>query len=55
VIEAIGSSSLPDIPSGYVMTLALGKLLVQGVRFTQPALQVELLTEWGVSRHLAAY
>jgi hypothetical protein len=29
------------------MTFALGKLLVQGARFTQPALQVELVTEWG--------
>ena len=26
------------------MTLVLGKLLVQGVRFTEPALQVELTT-----------
>jgi hypothetical protein len=47
VIEAIGSSSPPDIPSGYVTTLTLGKLLVQGVRFTQPGLQVELATERG--------
>ena len=29
------------------MTLVLGALLVQGVRFTAPALQVELTTEWG--------
>lgn len=47
VIEVIDASSPPDIPSGYAMTLALGKLLVQGVRFTAQALQVELTTEWG--------
>jgi hypothetical protein len=47
VIEVIGAGTTPDIPSGYAMTLALGKLLVQGVRFTTPALQVELTTEWG--------
>jgi len=47
VIEAIGADSPPGIPSGYAMTLALGKLVVQGVRFTTLALQVELATEWG--------
>jgi hypothetical protein len=47
VIEVLGADSPPDIPSGYAMTLVLGKLLVQGVRFTAPALQVELTTEWG--------
>jgi hypothetical protein len=47
VIEVIAASSPADIPSGYAMTLALGKLLVQGARFTEPALQVELVTEWG--------
>jgi hypothetical protein len=47
VIEAVGAESPPDIPSGYAMTVALGKLIVQGVRFTEPALQVELATTWG--------
>ena len=47
VIEVVDAGSPPDIPSGYAMTLALGRLLVQGVRFTEPALQVELTTEWG--------
>jgi hypothetical protein len=47
VIEVVGASSPPDIPSGYAITLTLGKLVVQGVRFTAPALQVELTTEWG--------
>ena len=47
VIEVVGAQSPPEMPSGYVMTLALGRLLVQGVRFTQPALEVELVTEWG--------
>jgi hypothetical protein len=35
------------VPSGYAMTLALGRLLVQGVRFAEPALHVELTTQWG--------
>lgn len=47
VIEVIGASSPHVVPSGYAMTLALGKLVVQGVRFTEPALQVELTTTWG--------
>jgi hypothetical protein len=47
VIEVTGAGSSPEIPSGYVMTLVLGSLLVQGVRFTQPLLQVELAAEWG--------
>jgi hypothetical protein len=47
VIEVIGAGTPPDIPSGYAMTLVLGKLLVQGIRFTEPALQAELTTGWG--------
>jgi hypothetical protein len=47
VIEVIDAGSPPDIPSGYAMTLVLGKLLVQGVRFTEPVLQVELTTSRG--------
>lgn len=47
VIEVVGGLSPPDIPSGYATILTLGKLMVQGVRFTDPALQVELTTEWG--------
>jgi hypothetical protein len=48
VVQVIGPDSLPENPSGYAMTLVLGELLVQGVRFTQPALQVELKTEPGL-------
>jgi len=47
VVEVIGADTSRDIPSGYAMTLALGNLLVQGVRFTDPALQVELATRGG--------
>jgi DNA-binding CsgD family transcriptional regulator len=39
-----GGAGAPDVPSGYAKALALGRLLVQGVRFTNPALQVELTT-----------
>jgi hypothetical protein len=42
VVEVTDAGTPPDIPSGYAMTLVLGKVLVHGVRFTEPALQVEL-------------
>jgi hypothetical protein len=48
VIEVIDAGSPPDLPSGYAITLALGRLLVQAVRFTEPALQVELTTDRGL-------
>jgi hypothetical protein len=35
----------PDTPSAYVVTLMLGALLIQGVRFTTPSLFVGLATE----------
>lgn len=48
VVEVVGAESPREVPSGYATTLTLGKLLVQGVRFTQPVLHVELTTsEWG--------
>ncbi|ATY17186.1 hypothetical protein CU254_42195 (plasmid) [Amycolatopsis sp. AA4] len=47
VIEAAGAQSPPALPSGYAMTLVLGRLLVQGVRFVVPALAVELVTQRG--------
>jgi hypothetical protein len=46
VIEVMDVGSPPGIPSGYAMTLVLGKLLVQGVRFTEPVPHVELTTSW---------
>jgi hypothetical protein len=45
VVEVTDAGSPPDIPTGYAMTLVLGSLLVQGVRFTEPALQIELATD----------
>ncbi|MFZ0229305.1 MAG: hypothetical protein WAL41_20710 [Mycobacterium sp.] len=47
VVEVIDAGTPPDTPSGYTMTLVLGKLLVHGVRFTEPALQMELTTSRG--------
>ncbi len=35
----------PDMPAAYLVTIAIGKLLVQGVRFTAPSLYVDLATE----------
>jgi len=34
----------PDQPQGYAMTIVLGELVVHGVRFTTPSLQVEVTT-----------
>lgn len=34
----------PDVPAAYLITVLIGKLLVQGVRFTTPSLFVELAT-----------
>jgi hypothetical protein len=34
----------PDRPQGYAMTILLGKLVLHGIRFTTPSLQVELST-----------
>jgi hypothetical protein len=34
----------PDVPQGYVMTIVLGELVLQGLRFTTPALEVDVTT-----------
>ncbi len=34
----------PDRPQGYAMTIVLGQLMLHGVRFTTPSLQVEVST-----------
>jgi hypothetical protein len=34
----------PDVPAAYLLTLVVGKLLVQGVRFTTPSLGLDLAT-----------
>ena len=44
VIELEGISE-PDVPAAYLVTVAIGKLLVQGVRFTTPILYVDVTTE----------
>lgn len=38
----------PDEPQGYLMTIALGELVLQGLRFTTGALQVEATTGLGM-------
>jgi hypothetical protein len=47
-LGVIDAESPPDLPSGYAITLAQTRLLVQGVRFIEPALQVELTTDRGL-------
>lgn len=43
LIELDGIPEL-DVPAAYLVTVTIGKLLVQGVRFTTPSLYVELTT-----------
>jgi hypothetical protein len=38
----------PDYPHGYVFTVVVGELLLQGVRFTTPTLQVGLSSRRGI-------
>jgi hypothetical protein len=44
VVELDGLAE-PDTPAAYVLTLMVGALIVQGVRFTTPSLFVDLVTE----------
>jgi len=44
VIELQAISEL-DMPTAYLATVAIGKLLVQGVRFTTPSLYIDLTTK----------
>lgn len=40
----------PDRPQGYAVTIVLGQLVLHGVRFTTPSLQVEVSTGLGLPR-----
>jgi hypothetical protein len=40
----------PDLPQGYAMTIVIGQLLIQGVRFTTPTLAVLVDNELGLSQ-----
>jgi hypothetical protein len=42
VVVAIEGLPEPDLPQGYAITLVLGELLLQGVRFTTPSLQLDV-------------
>lgn len=42
----VTATGLPeaDRPQGYAMTIVLGQLVLHGVRYTTPSLQVEVIT-----------
>lgn len=40
----------PDLPQGYAMTIVLGELIVHGLRFTTPALEVDVAMDLGMSQ-----
>jgi hypothetical protein len=44
LVVAIEGLPEPDQPQGYAMTIVLGELVLHGVRFTTPSLQVEVTT-----------
>ena len=47
VVVEIDGLPTPDWPAAYVLTLRLGRLLIQGIRFTSPSLWVDAETEPG--------
>lgn len=44
VVSFTGLPAPPDRPHGYLTTIVLGQLLLQGVRFTSPSLQLDLVS-----------
>lgn len=38
----------PDLPQGYAMTIVLGELILHGLRFTTPALEVDVTMDLGM-------
>lgn len=40
----------PDVPQCYLMTVVVGELVLQGLRFTTPALEVEVTNGLGMSQ-----
>jgi len=59
LVVAVEGLPEPDRPQGYVMTVAVGELMVLGVRFTTPSLQVNITARdgfasvWPVTRDIA--
>ena len=50
LVVAIAGLREPEFPHGYLMTVVLGQLLLQGVRMTAPAPEVTAGTRQGMSR-----
>jgi hypothetical protein len=48
LVVAIEGMDEPTLPQGYAMTVVLGELLLHGVRFTVPALELTLSTRGGL-------
>jgi hypothetical protein len=44
VVVAVSGLPEPDRPQGYAMTIVLGRLILHGLRYTTPSLQVEATT-----------
>ena len=40
----------PDLPQGYLMTVVLGELLLQGLHFTTPALEIDVTMDLGMAQ-----
>jgi hypothetical protein len=50
LVVAVDGLPEPDFPHGYLMTIVLGQLLLQGVRMTAPGLEVTAGTRQGMPR-----
>lgn len=45
LVAGLPGSPEPDVPQAYALTIVLGELVIQGLRFTSPALEVDVTTE----------
>jgi hypothetical protein len=45
LVVRVRGRSEPDVPQGYTLTIVLGQLVIHGVRFTSPALEVDVTSE----------
>ena len=50
MIVTVDGLQPPELPQAYVMTLLLGEVLLQGVRFVAPGLYFDLTPSQGLAR-----
>lgn len=50
LVVYIGGNPITDVPQGYAMTVTVGALVLFGIRFTSPALSVDVETSFDLAR-----